>query len=225
MKKIAFFFTLFLLSFNLFSQEEVQLKGGRTIIINFDGTWKYKQDTPIIKTFTDSRDGHVYKTVIIGTQIWMEENLAYKIDNGCWAYNNDQSNVPTYGYLYNWETAKIVCPSGWHIPTKEEWKTLIDYLGGNSIAGGKMKEIGTLHWNSPNTGAVNSCGFTAIPGGLRDNYDRQFSNLGIYGYWWSATEGLPTSGSLFILNNIDKIANQDNNAKDFGFSVRCIKNN
>lgn len=223
MKKIVFFFSLFLLSINLFSQEEVKLNNGRTIIVNSDGTWKYKQETSANKTFTDSRDGHVYKTVAIGTQTWLEENLAYKENDGCWAYNNDQNNVATYGYLYNWETAKIACSSGWHIPTKEEWKTLIDYLGGNNIAGGKMKEIGASHWNSPNTGADNSSGFTALPGGSRNNYDPTFSSIGIYGYWWSATEGLPTSASLFILNNVDKIADQDNNAKVYGFSVRCIR--
>ncbi len=143
-------------------------------------------------TFTDSRDGKTYKTVKIGTQTWMAENLAYKASSGCSAYNNDQNNVATYGYLYTWEAAKTVCPAGWHLPTDAEWTTLTDYLynfstlGGEDVAGGKMKEAGTTHWASPNTGATNSSGFTALPAG--GSSDGTIGYLGADAHFWSATE-------------------------------------
>ena len=135
-------------------------------------------------TFTDTRDGKVYKTIKISTQTWMAENLAYKANSGCWAYNNNASNVTKYGYLYDWKTAKTVCPTGWHVPTDAEWTTLTTYLDGD---GGKLKEIGTTHWISPNEEATNETGFTALPGGARD-YDGTFFYIGNNGGWWSATE-------------------------------------
>ncbi len=117
-------------------------------------TVNYAQQTG---SFTDSRDGKVYKTVKIGTQTWMAENLAFKTESGCWAYDNDESNVAKYGRFYNWETSKKVCPAGWHLPSDKEWKTLTDFLGGENVAGGKMKS--KTDWNDPNTGATNKSGF------------------------------------------------------------------
>ncbi len=173
--------------------------------------------------FTDSRDGKTYKTVQIGTQTWMAENLAYKTSSGCWAYNNDQSNVSTYGYLYNWEAAKNVCPSGWHLPTKTEWVTLINYLGGENIAGGKLKS--TKFWKSPNTEASNSSNFSANPGGGRDK-SGSFGFIGFGGIWWSSTDNKSgyawdfrlacESGSAYMT---------DGNNVNGGFSVRCVKDN
>src|SRR5690554_4910948 len=110
-------------------------------------------------------------------------------------------NYATYGVLYNWTAAmdgeassttnpsgiQGVCPAGWHVPSDAEWTELTDYLGGTSVAGGKLKETGTTHWKSPNTGATNETGFTALPGGYRHLYGA-FSNIGYDGYWWSATE-------------------------------------
>jgi len=125
-------------------------------------------------TFTDARDNHVYKWVGIGEQVWMAENLAYKPSSGnYWAYNNDQNNITIYGYLYDWETACNVCPSGWHLPSDAEWTKLTNYLGGEEIAGGKLKA--TTGWNSPNSGADNSSGFSGLPGGSRDTFG--FFNL------------------------------------------------
>jgi uncharacterized protein (TIGR02145 family) len=93
-------------------------------------------------TFTDPRDGKTYNTIKIGTQTWMAENLAYKAGNGCWAYDDNPENVAKYGYLYYYETAKTVCPEGWHLPGDMEWNILVKYLGGDKVAGGKLKENG-----------------------------------------------------------------------------------
>ncbi len=138
-------------------------------------------------TVTDA-DGNVYHGVTIGAQVWTVENLrTTKYNDGtnielvtdatwdvlttgayCW-YNNDISNKDTYGAIYNWfavETGKLA-PAGWHVPTKAEWQVLADNLGGGAVAGGKLKETGATHWNSPNTDATNETGFTGLPGGFR----------------------------------------------------------
>jgi len=172
--------------------------------------------------FTDSRDGKTYKTVKIGTQTWMAENLAYKTSTGCKAYDNNESNVAIYGYLYNWETAKNTCPAGWHLPSDEEWKILTTYIGGIPNAGGKLKETGTNHWRSPNKEATNETGFTALPGGYRFE-NGAFSNIGSHGYWWSSTEFAPTSAWCRGIWYYGSDVIRDNCVKIGGFSVRCIK--
>jgi uncharacterized protein (TIGR02145 family) len=114
------------------------------------------------------------------------------------------------------------CPDGWHLPSDAEWTELTDYLGGESVAGGKLKETGTTHWASPNTGATNETGFTALPGGYRFNFGA-FSNIGIYGFWWSATESNATHAwyrdMFYGYCNVSRI---DYN-KEVGFSVRCLR--
>jgi len=148
-------------------------------------------------------------------------------------YNND--NTTDYGALYtfaaaigdNWtrdlEENQGVCPDGWHLPTDAELTTLTDYLGGQFAAGGKMKEIGTTHWNSPNTGADNSSGFSALPSGRRNYYDGRFYSLGNIGLWWSATENNSDNAYFRYLyyNNAEDGRFDDN--KSFGFSVRCVR--
>ncbi len=168
-------------------------------------------------SFTDSRDGKTYKTVTIGKQVWMAENLAYKAGSGCWAYDARQ-----YGYLYNWETAKKVCPNGWHLPSDAEWKKLTDYLGGAMSAGGKLKETGTKHWKSPNEGATDEAGFSALPGGIHTK-DGSFYNVGSHGVWWSSTQcyvGYPYYRSL---SNDNDYMNRTFSPNSDGYSVRCIK--
>ncbi|MCX6239240.1 MAG: hypothetical protein NTY07_17055 [Bacteroidia bacterium] len=138
-------------------------------------------------TFTDKRDGITYKTVKIDTQIWMAENLAYKAESGCMAYGGEQKNVKTYGYLYDWETAKIACPSGWDLPSDIEWLNLADYLGRESVAGGKMKESGTGHWQSPNTNATNESNFAGLPGGYAEHgkgFILIHQSIGYESRWW-----------------------------------------
>jgi uncharacterized protein (TIGR02145 family) len=170
-------------------------------------------------TFTDSRDGKTYKTVKIGTQTWMAENLAYKASSGCWAYNDSLVYVTKYGYLYDWDAAKGISPAGWHIPSDEEWNTLITYLGGDSVAGGKLKS--TTGWKSPCAKATNSSGFSALPGGSFDSFYLDFINIGTDGCWWSSSDG----GSSYRIGNdqsrIIKLNYEDIDLDEF--SVRCIK--
>lgn len=190
-------------------------------------------------------DGNVYHTVVIGTQVWMVENLKttrYRdgtsipnvTDKSVWKnlltggycdYNNVPSNSNIYGRLYNWyaiNNSRKITPLGWHVPTEVEWNTLITFLGGKAIAGGKLKEIGTLHWKSPNGGATNEVGFTGLPGGVRGD-GGTFQKMGELGIWICATE-----------HNVDEICNRylyfedgrlDGGFTDLGlgFSIRCIK--
>jgi uncharacterized protein (TIGR02145 family) len=180
-------------------------------------------EAQINDNLNDSRDGKTYITVKIGTQTWMAENLAFKAISGCWEYGNDQENK-TYGCLYNWETAKIVCPSGWHLPSNDEFTTLTNYLGGDSIAGGKLKETGTIHWESPNTDATNKSGFTALPSEYWDINAKKIMNVSKNGIWWSSTEYNQNSSCNLILGSSYKRAVRGKAIKTYGFSVRCIKN-
>ena len=148
-------------------------------------------------------------------------------------------NYNTYGVLYNWTAAmngassstanpsgvQGVCPPGWHLPSNEEWTQLTDFLGGHGVAGGKLKEEGTVHWKSPNVGATNSTGFTALPGGQRRQVEGKFLRLGEFGTWWSASETSNTHArSRDMQNNLESVVNLNQN-KDHGFSVRCLKDN
>lgn len=177
-------------------------------------------------TYTDSRDGKVYKTVKIGKQVWMVENLAYKPTSGnYWAYNNKAENIAFYGYLYDWQTALNVCPTGWHLPSDTEWTKLTNILGGKDAAGGKLKATGTIQtgtglWTYPNSDATNKTGFTALPGGYR-NCGGTFGGIGRGGNWWSATE----DGNAWIRSIYYTVSPVTRNlgSKDDGFSVRCLQ--
>lgn len=169
-------------------------------------------------SYTDSRDGKKYKTVKIGKQVWMAENLDFKTSTGSWCYENSIDNCAKYGRLYNWETAMQVCPNGWHLPGNSEWAELINYLDREC---GKLKA--TEGWNSPNTGAKNSSGFTAIPGGGCNSNGTLFSGIGESGRWWSSSEDNPTDGCFGTLcYNLENIDTGHVN-KGQGCSVRCIK--
>jgi uncharacterized protein (TIGR02145 family) len=194
------------------------------------------------------QDGNVYKTVTIGTQTWMAENLrTTKYNDGTaipnvtvnneWAalttgaycnYKNTTGidTIATYGRLYNWyavNTGKLA-PIGWHVPTDAEWTTLTTYLGGTSVpgAGGKLKETGTTHWISPNTGTTNETGFTALPAGGRDT-DGTFSSIGDAGHWWSATESDASHAWHRGMFYVDGGVNSYGYFKEVGFSVRCVR--
>lgn len=170
-------------------------------------------------TFTDPRDGKTYNTIEIGSQIWMAENLAYKVTNGCWAYNYNNNNVVKYGYLYNWKTAKNACPPGWHLPSDEEWTILINYLGGKKVAGAKLKN--KSGWNEENKG-TNDSGFSALPGGYHSN-NGTFYHLGLNGYWYSSSEVETYSAwSRSLSHDSNTVSKYDDNILD-GLSIRCIK--
>jgi uncharacterized protein (TIGR02145 family) len=150
-------------------------------------------------------------------------------------YSNTPANSTTYGRLYNWYAVdnnaatkvasnggKNVCPTSWHVPSDAEWTTLTTFLGGETVAGGKLKETGTTHWLSPNTGATNETGFTALPGALRD-YDGTYSIIGRDGFWWSSTEYANTYALFRNLYYSNANVYVSNLYKPFGFSVRCVR--
>ena len=214
----------------------------------------YVNDTEIVMDIDDN----VYPTVVIGTQVWMAENLrttkyrdgsniplvtdntqwANNWNNGnslqqpmmCW-YNNDQVTYTAnkFGALYNWYTInpatngnKNVCPIGWHVPTDAEWTTLTTYLGGETVAGGKMKSTGTEYWYIPNRDATNSSGFSCLPGGIRI-HDGTFNENIISGSWWSSTEFRVEYAWSRLLTFSSGVIYRDDNAKINGYSVRCLK--
>ena len=141
-------------------------------------------------------------------------------------YNNDSTTYAAiYGKLYNWYAVadpRGLAPEGWHIPSDFEWSTLGTCLGGNSVAGGLIKEMGTIHWSAPNDGATNQSNLTALPGGIR-YYDGSFDDLGDYGYWWSVTSNDPESAWNRTARYTDSFLTSPSNSKLSGFSVRCIK--
>lgn len=167
----------------------------------------------------DERDGQTYKTIKIGAQVWMAENLNYKADTS-WCYDNDPKKCQIYGRLYNWETALTVCPPGWHLPSDDAWTQLTDYLKEN--AGGKMKVAGTELWKTPNLGATNESGFTGLPGGFRNN-DGNFFNARGYGFWWSSTSNLPWHAWTRYVRYSDGSVTRYNYYNRNAFSIRCLK--
>lgn len=236
--------------------------------VEFINLKKPDASTPAVKNsagqktgpLTDS-DGNSYKIVTIGTQIWMAENLkTTKYNDGtsitlvadsvkwpylekpayCWFYNNESKYKKTYGALYNWYAASTgkICPSGWHLPTSAEWTKLEEFLGEPAEADRKLREPGTTHWKSPATNATNETGFTALPGGERDNFG-SFSNfgrestIGMVGSWWSASEdmtqstpptpGPPTNAYMRCLKWDYQGVFGGTYPKEYGFSIRCLK--
>ncbi len=188
------------------------------------------------------------KTVTIGDQEWMAENLnVVKFRNGdpiphaqtdeewqqagengqpAWCYyDNDPANGKIYGKLYNWYAVndwRGLAPEDWRIPSDEDWLKLIKLLGGEDVAGGKLKATDTTYWQSPNNGATNETGFTALPGGYRST-SGTFDYIGGYGHWWSAT-GLNTYYAWDRdMRYGDSYVYRGNGSKELGFSVRCLR--
>lgn len=189
-------------------------------------------------------DGNEYSTIKIGNQLWMASNLKttkYRngdiianvsntslwqtLSTGAWCnFDNLASNGNTYGHLYNGYAvldSRNIAPDGWHVPTDAEWEELVTYLGGASVAGGKMKELGNNHWSSPNSGATNESGFNALPAGFSNS---QGWNLFTYTYFWSSTEYSSNQSWHRTLHNSETSIDRTYNSKNLGFSIRCIKN-
>jgi uncharacterized protein (TIGR02145 family) len=191
-------------------------------------------------------EGNTYQTVIIGKQEWMATNLkTTKFADGeiiqniindsewshtsipayCW-YENNISNKNSYGALYNWyslNTGKL-CPNGWHVPSDAEWTILVNTLGGNNVAGGKLKETGTKFWLSPNEGASNESGFSGLASGNRYGHKiGPFLQIGFYSDWWSST--LHIAGTAWSRRLHFNTTTVSRNCGDLraGYSIRCLK--
>ena len=218
------------------------------VLIILASSCKKDDVTSATKITNTDIDGNVYDTIKIGTQVWMIENLKVTryndgtaiplvLDNTAWDftnlttdgycwYNNDAPTYKnTYGALYNWYTVNTgkLCPTGWHVPTDAEWTTLTTYLGGESVAGGKLKEAGTTHWFAPNSGTNNESGFTGLPGGTRGGAG--FPSFGYEGYWWSSSEGDAGPGGAWNRHLVysGNHVYRENFYNRAGFSVRCLK--
>jgi uncharacterized protein (TIGR02145 family) len=190
-------------------------------------------------------DNYTYKTVQIGDQVWMAENLKVthyrngdavpnvtnaseweNLSTGAYCnYDNKTTHVATYGRLYNWyavNDSRNIAPIGWHVASDAEWQTLIDYLGGADVFGGKLKEMGNTHWQSPNTGATNESGFSALPGGVRYSHG-EFTDLGYCACFWSSTETNNKFAMCCWLLHTWSGANHMVCLKYWSLSVRCVK--
>jgi uncharacterized protein (TIGR02145 family) len=206
---------------------------GKDVVINFG-------------TMTD-QDGKSYKTVVIGTQTWMAENLStihYRngdpiplvsennswsgLDSGAYCMCNNTNNtqiVITYGMLYNWHAvsdSRNIAPTGWHVPTDDEWDQLIDFLGGEDEAAEKMKEKGNLHWSN-NPDATNISGFSALPAGYREGFMGTFAEFGQMGHFWSRTQF--RGCGIYRDSDNDYLSHHFNWGLNdrFGLSVRLVK--
>ncbi len=204
----------------------------------------YSNDLSFTTYVVADVDNNLYHSVTIGTQTWLQENLrtTHYNDGGsiplvtgntewnnlsspgyCWYDNNEEKYKATYGALYNWYTVNTgkLCPSGWHVPTNAEWITLTNYLGGESVAGDKLKEAGTAHWGDINTG-TNESGFTALPGGIRKD-NGTYADIGFSSQWWSISPILPTSSysTMLYYNSCSIVRGGSSNVS--GLSIRCIK--
>jgi uncharacterized protein (TIGR02145 family) len=189
-------------------------------------------------------DGNEYRILSYGEFDWMIDNLKTKhFNNGdeintCrefllfdekgpfqWACNGNETNVATYGRLYTWYAvtdSRNLCPAGWHVPFDLEWTIFVNLLGGESIAGGKLKETGTAHWRNPNTGATNEAGFTALPGGELNNNGNYLNFRRIF-KCWSSSEGSASDALFWGIEYQDSTIYRDVLVKNSGLSVRCIR--
>jgi len=197
-----------------------------------------------MSTLYDGRDSSTYKTVSIGNQDWMAENLHFKMPNGCWCYNNESENCKKFGNLYNWEMAKEACPQGWHLPSKADFDTLVNFLGGDSVTGAKIRS--RLFWKSKRVSRkkymcidkdacvhnsknekhfsvlVNSTNFSGLPAGGY-YYGTTFDYMGLYGIWWTSSLFDKYNPIYYIIYDASSWMGSDKAISSCGFSVRCLK--
>lgn len=171
-------------------------------------------------TLKDSRDSIVYKTIEIGTQTWMAENLRHKTSNGSFAFDQDESVAERFGRLYEWHTATTACPAGWHLPGNLEWNQLVEFLGGETIAGSQMKSA--KGWEGQKEISINTSGFSALGAGYRHD-DCTFGSLGANANFWSGTS---IDNELVWGRNLNfksgKVFLRQYNRTN-SYSVRCVK--
>ena len=250
MKKYLFFLLFFLCPLFIFSQN-VEVLGAIKIIDGTQGvdkiltsdadglaSWQLPPAPPI--------DSIYYQSVKICCNSWMTKNLDVdKYRNGdpiahvtsssawkdlttgayCYYANDSTTYAAIYGKLYNWyavNDSRGLAPEGWHVPTDFEWTTTVECLGGGSVAGGLMKEMGTAHWSSPNTDATNLSGFAGLPGGVRNGGTGSFNFINTHGFYWSFTELDETNARSRYLDNFNADVFVNSNDKAFGLSVRCL---
>lgn len=201
---------------------------------------------PGVNGLVTDASGNSYQTVQIGTQIWMVENLKttkYRdgssipnvTDDAAWGllttgayceFKNDKNNGNIYGKLYNWYAVtdtRNLCPAGWHVPTDPEWTALSTFLGGNTIAGAKLKEAGSTHWYGANVFGTNEVGFTALPGDFRPSNGIIVYHLFFSAYFWTSTQASTANGYYNWIPYSDKLLTRSSTSKKVGYSVRCIK--
>ncbi|MCL2182919.1 MAG: fibrobacter succinogenes major paralogous domain-containing protein [Chitinispirillia bacterium] len=182
------------------------------------------------ESFTDTRDGKTYRTVQIGDQTWMAENLNYKTDSST-CYGNKERNCRKYGRLYDWDDAMKACPAGWHLPSNDEWWVLTDFVGGREVAGTKLKSKTGWSKGQYYKAATDDYGFSALPGGYRipDGIFHYVINIsgfydaGSYGRWWSATEGGATFARYWDMSYSYEGVSWNYYDKAFQFSLRCVE--
>lgn len=223
------------------------MKPTRTSYIPVVCLYVWLLPTTLAQSVTD-QDGHTYSTTKIRDQAWMGQNLDVShFRNGdpipevttdeewekaglerkpAWCYyEGNAEQGKTYGKLYNWyavHDSRGLAPKGWHIPTEQEWMELSKSLGGDELAGKKLKEKGTAHWKSPDQGATNESGFSALPGGLNYSFGT-FVDMGITGYWWTSTANGEETAILYSLSYKDSVLTNLFLNKGVGISVRCVK--
>lgn len=210
-------------------------------------SFSFIAQSPIAGAGVFDVEGNFYASIVLeNEQEWMAENLKSKLfsngdsiqkiaQNSLWqvansaaysVYNQDESNGLTFGNLYNWFVTideRNICPQGWHVPTSNEWTAFSDLLGGNGVAGGKIKHEDTLFWKAPNTGATNESLFSGLPAGCR--YDGgNFANLEKYAYWWTATQLDNQYGWYQSTNYLSDNLVKNYTKKQAGYSIRCLKN-
>ena len=227
------------------SSSSVALSSSSSSVIPSSSSSKVTEPAEVTKgSITDTRDGHSYKTVTIGSQTWMAENLNYKTDNS-YCYDDKASNCSKYGRLYTWAAAmdsvgswsangkgcgygktcsptypvRGVCPEGWHLPTQTEWNTLFTAVGGQSTAGKMLKS--TSGWNSSGNG-TDAYSFSALPAGGRGG-NGHFNYEGNNAYFWSSTDDNSYYAYSMILYYNGDYAGLDDGNEGYGFSVRCVK--
>jgi uncharacterized protein (TIGR02145 family) len=242
-KQLAIIFIIFISAFTINAQDTMfvhQTGNVSYFLVNdIDSIVFYGQSSPG-NTVIDI-DGNVYPIITIGTQEWLGKNLkTTHLNDGTSIFNptsnydtilvtpsyvwwdNDISNKPAYGAMYNWHASILdnICPIGWHVPSESEWDILVNLAGGENAAGGKLKEIGTTHWNSPNTGATDEYDFTALPGGSLIGTD--FTEFHKRGYHWERNvDGTHHYWRMIKWDNT-KVLRWFSSAGTY-ISIRCIK--